>query len=335
MKKLCILLWCGVAACGGVSLTGSGSTFIAPIATKWCQEYQESHPDVHISYRAVGSGRGISDAIEGVVDFAATDGPMTKVELESYKAERHSEVLHLPAIIGAVVPAYNLPGPPVELNFTPEALAGIFLGTISRWNDPELSRANHGVALPNAAIVVVHRSDASGTSYVWADYLAKVSLQWKLTVGVGTNVSWPVGVGASHNEGVAETIGRTPYSLGYLELGYAIRNRLVYGNVRNASGNFIKPDLASVTTAAAETKTMPEDFRVSITNAAGANSYPVSSFSWFLIPRKVTDAGKRQALIDFVQWVLTEGQAEAARSFYAPLPPRVREMEFRALSKIQ
>lgn len=227
------------------------------------------------------------------------------------------------------------PGSAVELNFTPEALAGIFLGSISRWNAPELRKPNPGVALPDAAIVVVHRSDGSGTSYVWADYLAKVSLQWKLTVGVGTAVSWPVGMGGKHNEGVAETIEKTPHSIGYLELGYAIRNHIAYGRVQNASGTFVKADLASVTSAAAETKTMPEDFRVSITNAAGSNSYPISSFSWFLIPEKMTDRAKRQALIDFVGWVLTDEQAEAAGAFYAPLPPRVREMEFQAISKIQ
>jgi phosphate transport system substrate-binding protein len=334
MKPIFVALLCVTAAYGSVSLTGSGSTFIAPIASKWCQDFQKSHPDVQISYRAVGSGAGISQAIEGTVDFGATDGPMTRLELESYKALRHANVIHFPAVIGAVVPAYNLPGSRVELNFTPAVLAGIFLGTISKWNDPELMAANPGISLPDARMTVVHRSDGSGTSYVWADYLAKISLQWKLTVGVGTSVIWPVGVGGKGNDGVAEFIEKTPFSIGYLELGYAIRNRLTYGKVRNASGNFIKADLASVTAAAAAAKTMPEDFRVSITNAPGSNSYPIASFSWFLIPEEVTNPAKRQALIEFIRWVLTDGQAEAEGALYAPLPSRIREMELKTLSTI-
>jgi phosphate transport system substrate-binding protein len=333
MKPIFVALWCGVLAWGSVSLTGSGSTFVAPIAQKWCGEYQKSHPDVQISYRSVGSGEGISQAIEGVVDFGATDGPMSRLELESYKAQRNSEVIHLPVVIGAVVPAYNLPGSPATLNFTPEVLAGIFLGTISKWNDPKLMEANPGISLPDARMTIVHRSEASGTSYVWADYLAKVSPQWKLTVGVGTSVVWPVGIGGRGNEGVAACIQKTPFSIGYLELGYAIRNHLAYGRVRNASGNFIVADLASVT-AAAKTKSMPKDFRVSITDAPGSNSYPIASFSWFLIPEKMPDSTKRQALLDFVRWVLTDGQAAAEQALYAPLPQQVRDMELKALSTI-
>ncbi|HEX4168616.1 MAG TPA: phosphate ABC transporter substrate-binding protein PstS [Bryobacteraceae bacterium] len=334
MKIIYVALLCGLAAYGSVSLTGSGSTFVAPIASEWCRDYQNIHPGVQISYRAVGSGEGIRQAIEGTVDFGATDGPMTKVEMESYKAQHHAEVVHFPAVIGAVAPAYNLPGTPVTLNFTPDALAGIFLGTISKWNDPYLAKANPGIPLPDARIVVVHRSDASGTSYVWADYLAKVNLQWKLTVGVGTSVIWPSGRGGKGNEGVAEAISKTPFSVGYLELGYAIRNHIVYGNVRNASGKFIKADLASVTAAATETKVMPEDFRVSITNAPGDSSYPISSFSWFLVPEEVPNSAKGAALIEFIRWVITQGQTEAKGALYAPLPPRIREMELKALAKI-
>jgi phosphate transport system substrate-binding protein len=258
---------------------------------------------------------------------------MTRVELESYWAQHQSQVIHLPALIGAVVPAYNLPGISEKLNFTPQVLAGIFLGTISKWNAPELAKANSGFPLPDAPIIVVHRADGSGTSYVWADYLAKISLQWKLTVGVGTSVIWPVGIGGKGNEGVAASIEKTPFSIGYLELGYAIRNHLAYGRVQNASGKFIMADLASVS-AAAETKSMPADFRISITDAPGSNSYPIASFSWFLIPEEVTNASKRQALVEFVRWALTQGQAEAQESLYAPIPARVRDMELKALSAI-
>jgi phosphate transport system substrate-binding protein len=212
-------------------------------------------------------------------------------------------------------------------------LAGIFLGTISKWNDPKLKEANPGISLPNVRMTAVHRSDGSGTSYIWADYLAKVSLQWKLTVGVGTSVVWPVGIGGKGNEGVAACVEKTPFSIGYLELGYAIRNRLAYGKVRNAAGKFIWPDLASVT-AAAKTKTMPEDFRVSITDPPGNNSYPIASFSWFLIPEKMPDAIKKQALLDFIHWVLTDGQSEAEQALYAPLPQQVRDMELKALATI-
>lgn len=335
MRAIFIALLCGIIAYGSVSLAGSGSTFVAPMMAEWCANYQNLHPDVHIDYRAVGSGEGISQAVEGAVDFGATDGPMTRVEMESYKAQHQSEVMQLPVVVGADVPSYNLPWPVSELNFTSKALAGIFLGDISKWNDPEIAAANPGVRLPNARITVVHRSDGSGTSYVWADYLAKVSLKWKLTVGVGTSVIWPVGVGGKGNEGVAELIQKTPFSIGYLELGYAIRHRLTYGKVRNSYGKFIKANLASVTASAAEAKNIPADFRISITNAPGGNSYPIASFSWFLIPENVAKYPKGKALLDFVQWVLTDGQAEAVQAIYAPLPQRVREMELQALSKIR
>jgi phosphate transport system substrate-binding protein len=267
MKIAAIGLLYTVAAYGSVTIAGAGSTFVAPIATEWCRHFQANHPGVQLTYQSVGSGEGIRQAIEGSVDFGATDGPMNRVELESYKSERQTEVIHFPVVIGAVVPAYNLPGNPA-LNFTAETLEGIYLGTITKWNAPELIKANPGIALPDSKIVVVHRSDGSGTSYVWADYLAKVSTQWKLTVGVGTSVIWPVGIGGKGNEGVAATLAGTPFSIGYLELGYAVRKRLCFGAVKNASGNFVKADVQSVA-AAADSKPMPEDFRISVTNAPG------------------------------------------------------------------
>lgn len=334
MKAILIALLCGAIANGSVSLIGAGSTFVAPIASEWCQQFKRTHPEVQIEYRSVGSGEGIVQAIAGSVDFGATDGPMTRVELETYKAQHDSEVIHLPVVVGADVPAYNLPGSASELKFTPRALAGIFLGTISKWNDAELVAANSGIPLPDAPIKVVHRSDGSGTSYVWADYLAKVSMQWKLTVGVGTSVIWPVGIGGKGNPGVADLIQKTPFSIGYLELGYAIRNRIAYGRVQNSSGKFIKADLTSVTAAAAEAKSIPSDFRVSITNAPGDNSFPIASFSWFLIPKNSEKSPKRQALLEFMHWVLTDGQADAEKALYAPLPLRIREMELQTLAKI-
>lgn len=330
MKAAVMNLLFAIAAYGSVSVSGAGSTFVAPIATQWCHRFQTAHPDVHLTYDSVGSGEGIRRAIEGSVDFGATDGPMNTVEMVSYRAQHQSDVLHIPVVIGAVVPAYNLPGNPT-LNFTPEALAGIYLGTVKMWNSPELTRANPGVTLPDAAIVVVHRSDGSGTSYVWADYLAKVSPQWKLTVGVGTSVIWPVGVGDKGNEGVAERVSKTSFSIGYVELGYAMRKHLCFGTVKNPAGYFVKADSKSVAMAA-ESRTMPENFRVSITNAPGADSYPVASFSWFLIPKNVTDPGKRKALVDFIDWVLMGGQADAQELLYVPLPPGVRTA---ALSRLK
>ena len=322
MKTAAIGLLFALPAHSTVTITGAGSTFVAPIAMEWCHRYQATHPDVHVTYESVGSGQGISRAIEGSVDFGSTDGPMNKLEMESYKSQHQSDVLHLPVVIGAVVPAYSLPGNPT-LNFTPEALAGIYLGTIKKWNSPELRNANPGVTLPDAAIVVVHRSDASGTSYVWADYLAKISPQWKLTVGVGTSVIWPVGVGGKGNPGVADKVSNTSFSIGYIELGYATRKHLCFGSVKNAAGKFVKADPKTVAMAA-ESKAMPEDFRVSITNAPGTDCYPVASFSWFLVPKNVPDRTKRKALVDFVQWVLTDGQADAESLLYVPLPAGVR-----------
>jgi phosphate transport system substrate-binding protein len=304
--------------------------------SKWVNEYHKMHPDLEINYQSLGSGAGIKQVTEGTVDFGATDGPMNDQQLQEFKAKRNCEVLHFPTVLGANVPTYNIPGVTAELKFTPAALAGIFLGKITKWNDPELAKANPNVKLPNQDLMVVHRSDGSGTTYVWVDYLSKVSPEWKQKVGVGTSVNWPVGLGGKGNEGVSGTIKQTQYAIGYVELVYAVQNKLPYGVVENAAGNFVKADLASVTAAAAgAAANMPADFRVSITNAPGKTAYPISSFTWLLIPSKIPDAAKKKALVDFLHWMLGPGQKLTAELSYAELPKQVVAQELKAISKIQ
>jgi len=287
---------------------------------------------IQINYQSIGSGGGIRQVTEGTVDFGATDGPMTDEQLNQAK----TKILHFPTVLGGVVPTYNIPGVAQELNFTPTAVAGIFLGKITKWNDPELKNANPSANLPDKDIAVVHRSDGSGTTYVWADYLAKVSPEWKAKVGVNTSVNWPIGLGGKGNEGVSGLIKQTPYSLGYVELIYAIQNKMAYGRVRNMSGTFVKADLASVTAAAAgAAKQMPEDFRVSITNSPAKDAYPISSFTWLLIPQKIADPAKKKTITDFVEWMLGDGQNMVEALTYARLPKEVVAMEKKALSKIQ
>jgi phosphate transport system substrate-binding protein len=278
------------------------------------------------------SGGGIRQVLAGTVDFGATDGPMSDEQLGHAK----TRILHFPTVLGAVVPTYNIPGISQELKFTPQALAGIYLGKITKWNDEELTRTNPGASLPGADIVVVHRSDGSGTSYVWTDYLSKVSGEWKTRVGKGTSVNWPVGLGGKGNEGVAGLVKQTPNSIGYVELIYAIQNKLPYGLVRNSSGNFIRAELATVTAAAAAAaKEMPDDFRVSITNPAGENAYPVASFTWLLVPAIIEDETKRQVIVEFLRWMLTEGQKHAEPLAYARLPKEVVAKEMKAISEIK
>lgn len=313
-------------------INGAGATFPYPIYSKWFDEYHKLHPDIQINYQSVGSGAGIKQLQSGTVDFGASDGPMNDQQLADAKVP----VLHFPTVLGAAVPTYNIPGVSQELKFTPEALAGIFLGTITKWNDPAIAQANGGISLPGNDIVVVHRSDGSGTTYIWTDYLSKVSDDWKNKVGKGTSVNWPVGLGGKGNEGVTGLIQQTPNSIGYVELIYAIQNHLSYGVVRNAAGGFIKADLASVSAAAAAAaKSMPDDFRVSITNAPGKNAYPISSFTWLLIPRSISDGTKKQALMGFLKWMLTDGQKYAEPLAYARLPREVVEKEMKAISSIQ
>jgi phosphate transport system substrate-binding protein len=317
-------------------INGAGATFPYPIYSKWFDVYHQKNGNIQFNYQSVGSGAGIKQVTEGTVDFGATDGPMNDDQLKAFQDKRGSAILHFPTVLGAVVPTYNVPGVTGALNFTPEALAGVFLGKITKWNDPAIAGANKGVNLPAEDIVVVHRSDGSGTTYVWTDYLSKVSEEWNSKVKKSTSVNWPVGLGGKGNEGVTGLIKQTPGSIGYVELIYAVQNSVPYGSVKNSSGNFIKADLASVSAAAAGTaKDMPDDFRVSITNASGKTAYPISSFTWLLIPTKFQDAGKRDAIKGFLKWMLTDGQGYAEPLTYAKLPKEVVERELKAISKVQ
>src|SRR3974390_1557416 len=317
-----------VGADNPLLINGAGATFPNPIYTKWFDEYHKKDPKIQFNYQSVGSGAGIKQVTEGTVDFGATDGPMNDEQLKAYQDKHGSAILHFPAVLGAAVPTYNVPGVTATLNFTPEALAGIFLGKITKWNDPAIAGPNKGVSLPANDIVVVHRSDGSGTTYCWTDYLSKVSDEWKTKVSKSTSVNWPVGLGGKGNEGVTGLFKQTPNSIGYVELIYAVQNNIPYGAVKNSSGNFVKADLASVSAAASgAAKDMPEDFRVSITNAPGKNAYPISSFTWLLIPQKFQDASKRDALKGFVKWMLSDGQNYAEGLSYAKLPKEVIEKE--------
>jgi phosphate transport system substrate-binding protein len=333
MKKYLLILAVLLAGCQSgsspVMINGAGATFPYPIYAKWFDEFHKAHPQVQINYQSIGSGGGIRQLLAGTVDFGASDSPMTDEQL----SQARSKILHFPTVLGAVVPTYNVPGAGPELNFTPEALAGIFLGKIGKWNHPELKKANASVHLPSNDIVVVHRSDGSGTTFVWTDYLSKISADWKQIVGSGTSVSWPAGLGAKGNEGVTGLVKQTPNSIGYVELVYAIQNKMAFGNVRNSSGSFVKADLPSVTAAAAVP--MPDDFRLSITNPPGKGAYPISSFTWLLIPAKIADPAKKQALSDLLRWMLAEGQNMAAPLGYAPLPAEVVSKVTSAISQIQ
>jgi phosphate transport system substrate-binding protein len=312
-------------------INGAGATFPYPIYSKWFDEYHKLHPDIEFNYQSIGSGGGIRQILAGTVDFGATDGPMTDEQLGQAK----TKILHFPTVLGAVVPTYNIPGVSQELNFTPDALAGIFLGKITKWNDPAIADPNKGINLPDQDIVVVHRSDGSGTSYVWTDYLSKVSEEWKTKVGKNTSVNWPVGLGGKGNEGVAGLVKQTPGAIGYVELIYASSNNMPYGKVRNSAGVFVKADLASVTAAAAAAaKSMPDDFRVSITNAPGKAAYPICSFTWLLVPTKIDDPAKKQAIVGFLRWMLKDGQGLVEALSYAKLPREVVAKESKAVSLI-
>jgi phosphate transport system substrate-binding protein len=319
-----------------LSINGAGATFPYPMYSKWFDEYHRKNANLQINYQSIGSGGGIKQVTEGTVDFGATDGPMNDDQLKTYQDKHGSGILHFPTVMGAVVPTYNIPGVDAALNFTPEALAGIFLGKITKWNDPAITGPNKGLTLPATDIVVVHRADGSGTTYCWTDYLSKISEEWKDKVGKGTSVNWPVGLGGKGNEGVTGTVKNTPNSIGYVELIYAESNKIPYGSVKNSAGAFVKASLAAVSAAAAgAAKDMPEDFRVSITNAPGKASYPISTFTWLLIPEKISDASKRDAIKGFVKWALADGQGYAESLSYAKLPKEVVAKELKAISKIQ
>jgi phosphate transport system substrate-binding protein len=326
---LCVVL--AVPAFGQTTLNGAGATFPNPMYQKWFSEYHKAHPEIQFNYQSIGSGGGIRQVLAQTVDFGASDGPMTDQQL----SEAKTKILHIPTVLGAVVPAYNIPGVNTELKFTPEALAGIFLGKITSWNDPAIAKANPGVNLPNQTIIVVHRSDGSGTTYIFTDYLSKVSSDWANGPGKGTSVKWPVGLGGKGNEGVAGMIRQMQGGIGYIELIYAVQNKIDYGLVRNAAGTFIKASLESVTAAAASAKSMPADFRVSITNPPGKDAYPISSFTWLLIPEKSKDAAKGKILANFLNWMVDDGQKMTADLTYAPLPENVAEKVKGAIKMVQ
>lgn len=340
MRKTILVVWlllglaatAGAQSSGTVLLNAAGATFPYPIYSKWFDVYHQQRPNIQINYQSIGSGGGIRQLLAGTVDFGASDGPMSDEQLGQAKFK----ILHFPTVLGADVPSYNIAGVTGELNFTQKAIAGIFLGTITKWNDPEIAKANPGVNFPGNDIVVVHRSDGSGTTYIWTDFLSKVSEEWKNKVGKGTSVNWPVGLGGKGNEGVSGLVKQTPNSIGYIELIYAVQNNISYGKVQNAAGKFVKADLAGVTAAAEmASKEIPDDFRVSITNAPGATSYPVSSFTWLLIPAQISDAAKRDAITGFLKWMLNEGQNYNEGLSYSRLPKPVIAKELKAISQIQ
>ncbi len=342
-----VMLAVAAAACGGgqpatgggesapesavVQINGAGATFPYPIYSKWFDEYHKKNGSVQINYQSIGSGGGIRQVSNETVFFGATDGPMTDEQMKAAP----SAILHFPMVLGADVPVYNLAGV-AELKFTGPLLADIFLGKVKKWNDPAIAAVNAGVTLPNTDITVVHRSDGSGTTYIWADYLSKVSPEWKDKVGVSTAVNWPAGVGGKGNEGVAGLVSQTPGSVGYVELIYALQNKIAFGAVQNANGEFVKATTESVTAAAAAAAlNMPADFRVSITNAAGPGAYPVSSFTWLLLYEDPKDKAQSKAMVDFVKWALTDGQQFASQLGYAPLPAAVVAQELTALEKVK
>ena len=336
MKKQ--ILWimffasAGSIAASAETINAAGATFPEPIYQKWFQNFHKAHPDIQINYQALGSGAGIRQLTEGTVDFGASDMPMTDDQLS--KVTKY-KVLHFPTVLGGIVPTYNVPGAP-SMNFSGATLAGIYLGSIKKWNDPALKKDNPSVNLPNEDITVVHRSDGSGTSFVFSDYLSKVSPEWKTKVGVNASVNWPVGLGGKGNEGVAGLVKQTPNSIGYVELIYAVQNKMDYGAIKNAAGNFVKADFNTVSEAAAgAAKEMPADFRVSINNAPGKNAYPISTFTWLLIPDKIGDAAKKKSITDFLQWMMTTGQGDAQGLSYAPLPKQVVAKEQKQIALIK
>ncbi len=338
MRRLTLLLLCAFVALpsiGQTTLNGAGATFPYPIYSKWFSEYQKVHSDVQINYQSIGSGGGIRQVTEGTVDFGASDMPMTDAQLAEAQTKLKTRILNIPSVLGAVVPAYNVPGISGEVKFTPEALAGIFLGKITKWNDPAIASANPGVNFPDKAIIVVHRSDGSGTTFIWTDYLSKVSADWKSQVGSSTSVKWPIGLGGKGNEGVAGSVRQLQGAIGYVELIYAVQNNITFGSVRNAAGVFLKASLEGVTAAAASAPKMPADFRVSITNAPGKDAYPISSFTWLLIPQQSKDPAKGKILADFLNWMSTDGQKMTNPLSYASLPDAVVQKEKEVIKQVK
>jgi phosphate transport system substrate-binding protein len=326
-----LALGAGVAA-QTIQINGAGATFPNPIYSKWFDEYGKLNPNIRINYQPIGSGGGIRQVTAQTVFFGATDGPMTEEQILAAPGK----ILHLPTVLGADVPIYNLPGVSGELKFTGAVLADIFLGKITKWNDAALVKLNPAAKLPATDITVVHRSDGSGTTYIWVDFLAKVSPEWKKRVGVATSVNWPTGVGGKGNEGVTGLVQQVPGSIGYVELVYALQNKVAYGSVQNLAGEFVRASVQSVTAAAAAAAAkMPADFRVSITNAEGKGAYPISSFTWLLLYENPKDKAQSKAMVEFVKWALGDGQKFAAALGYAPLPAEVVKLELAALAKVR
>jgi phosphate transport system substrate-binding protein len=336
---LCVMLAAFLAVALGtvvmaqkIQINGGGATFPYPIYSKWFSEYNKLHPNVEINYQSQGSGFGITQITKQTVFFGATDGPMTPDQL----AAAPGKVMHFPTVLGADVPVYNVAGVTATLKFTGPVLANIFLGKITKWNDPAIAQANPGVTLPNSDITVIHRSDGSGTTYIWVDYLSKVSPEWKQKVGVATSPSWPIGLGGKGNEGVSGLVKQTPGSIGYVELIYAKQNNISYGSVQNMDGAFVSATVESVTAAAASAAAkMPADFRVSITNAPGKDTYPISSFTWLLLYESPKDKMQAKTFVDFMKWMLADGQGFASNLGYAPLPKPVVQLELEAMKKIK
>jgi phosphate transport system substrate-binding protein len=323
------LVLLSTAVLAQTNLNGAGATFPYPIYSKWFNEFGKVH-SVQINYQSIGSGGGIRQLQSGTVDFGASDMPLNDDQLK----EMGKPIIQFPTVLGSVVPAYNVPGVSGEIKFTPEALAGIFLGKITKWNDKSLTDANPGLKLPDTQIVVTHRSDGSGTTFVWTDYLSKISPEWKSLVGSNTSVKWPVGLGGKGNEGVAGLVRQQPGAIGYVELIYALQNNIPFGPVKNAAGNFVKASLDSTTAAAASAK-VPDDFRVSITNASGKNSYPIASFTYLLVPTQWQDQTKKNAMVNFLNWMLASGEPMAQALNYAPLPKLVAEKERSKIKEIR
>jgi phosphate transport system substrate-binding protein len=334
MRKV-ILFWLCVllpgAALGQTKLNGAGATFPYPMYSKWFSEYHKLHSDIEINYQSIGSGGGIRQVSEGTVEFGASDMPMNDEQLKAAK----SKILNSPTVLGAVVPVYSVPGVSAELKFTPDVLAGIFLGRITKWNDKAIAVANPGVSFPDKDVVVIHRSDGSGTTFIWTDYLSKVSADWKSQVGSGTAVKWPLGLGGKGNEQVAAYVRQMPGAIGYVELIYALQTKIPFGSVQNAAGNFVKGSLDSVTAAAAAAPKMPADFRISITNAPGKDAYPIASFTWLLIPAASKDPAKGKILSDFLNWMVTDGQKMTSALAYAPLPDNVAAKVKEAIKEVR
>ena len=330
-KLLACLLLTGIAATASAQMTinGAGATFPYPIYSKWFDAYTKVDPSVRFNYQSIGSGGGQKQILAQTVDFGASDGPMSDENL----AKAPGKLLHIPTVAGADVVAYNLPGNPA-LKFDADTIAGIFLGQITKWSDPKIAATNPGVSLPDRDIVVVHRSDGSGTTYIWTDYLSKISPEWKSKVGTNTSVNWPTGLGGKGNEGVAGQIKQTPGALGYVELIYAVQNKMPYAEVKNAAGDFVKPTLESITAALA-TAEIPDDFRFSITNAPGKDAYPICGATWLLVYQQQKDPAKGKKLVEFLKWAEKDGEQMAKDLEYAPLPENLQQRVLKRIDEIK